>query len=115
MNLFVDGYYLAAVASPLNLGAAIGLDYVQRSFFADRFIGAGAGMFYFRKNGPALSDALAPAFTLHVGYGLNLEKRIQLVAQIPALVTFSRGVGSTLGFELKILFSGRFKDLKMEK
>ena len=110
VDLFCNVYYLTGA---LNTGIDIGFDWIQHSGSSGFSAGTGAGIFYFEKNGVTFSDRLAPAVTAHLGYGAAVGKRTQILVQIPYTMAFGSGTSHRIGVEMRLLFSGRYRDVKV--
>jgi hypothetical protein len=111
-DLFFNFYYLSG---GLNFGADIGFDYLGNPASSGILAGAGAGLFYFEKKGFSPDNALSPAVTAHIGYAAGINKSTQFIMQVPYTVTFSPSAGHRIGIELRLLFTGPYRDVKVLK
>jgi hypothetical protein len=109
-GLFFNVYYFTP---RLNLGADVGFDFARKFSSAGIFGGAGAGLYYLEKNGPLFEDRLAPAATGHVGFSTDIGRSATFVFQIPYTMVFGPEMSNRIGVEVKFLFSGRYKDVKV--
>jgi len=112
-DLFFNVYYLTG---GLNFGTDIGFNYVLRSAASSGFsAGGGAGLYYFQKNGATFDERLTPALTAHLGYSLVAGKRTQFLVQVPYTMEFGPVTTHRIGLELRLLFSGLYRDIKVLK
>lgn len=109
-DLFFNFYYLSG---GLNFGADIGFDYLGNPASSGILAGAGAGLFYFEKKGFSPDNALSPAVTAHIGYAAGINKSTQFIVQVPYTVTFSPSAGHRIGIELRLMFTGPYRDVKV--
>lgn len=111
-NLFFDACYFTG---GINLGGDVGFDFIKKLSSTGFFGGLGVGYFYLEKNGPRFDDRLAPAVTAHAGFSADINKSTTFVALVPYTMTFGPGtaIGNRIGFEVRFLFSGKYKDVKV--
>ena len=106
-NLFLDIVYLTR---GWNGGGLVGFDVLSVPGKNRCFAGAGAGLFHFEMNS---DDPVSPVVTLHMGFLTDIGRRLQFAIQIPYIVTFKNSsVVHRIGCEVKVLFSGKYRDVK---
>lgn len=108
ISLFFD---LNWFAPGLNLASNVGFDFfMTRSGFRP-FIGLGVGVQYFDKEGPT-GENIGPSGTLHAGFLLDVTDRVQVRFRVPYYAVANHSRDHAAGFEVGILFSGRFRNTK---
>jgi hypothetical protein len=112
-DLFFNVYYCTG---GLNFGTDIGFNYVLRSAASSGFsAGGGAGLYYLERNSTTFDGRLTPALTAHLGYGMAAGKRTQFLVQVPYTVEFGPVAVHRIGLEVRLLFSGLYRDIKVLK
>jgi hypothetical protein len=111
-DLFFNFYYLTG---GLNFGTAIGVDYILRASSSAVTAGAGAGLYYLEKKGDSFNNALSPALTAHVGFAAAIGRSTQFIVEVPYTVLFRSGAGHRIGLEVRLMFSGPYRDVKVLK
>jgi hypothetical protein len=109
-NLFFDAY---CFTGGINLGADAGFDFVKKYTSTGIFGGLGVGLFYLEKNGPLFEDRLAPAITGHVGFSVDINRSTTFVALVPYTAVFGPEMSHRIGLEVRLMFSGKYKDVKV--
>ncbi len=108
INLFFD---LSWFAPGLNFASYLGFDFFMTKSGFRPFVGMGVGVQYYDKGGPTGED-VGPSGTVHAGFLLDVTDRVQLRFRVPYYVVANHSRDHAAGFEIGILFSGRFKNVK---
>jgi hypothetical protein len=111
-DLFFNIYYLTG---GLNVGTDIGFDYVLRSASSGFSAGGGAGLYYLEKNGATFDARLTPALTAHAGFSMAAGKHTQFLVQVPYTLEFGPVTSHRVGLELRLMFCGAYRDIKVLK
>jgi hypothetical protein len=112
LKLFFDGAWLVGSQ---KLSGDAGLDYYwHRSELGKLYSGAGLGVFYNGKEkNRSLTEKIGPLLTAHIGLSTDIGKQGTLAVQIPYTAYFRSGISHSFGIELRFLFSGKYKDVKV--
>jgi hypothetical protein len=112
LKLFFDGAW--HIGSQKISGDA-GLDYYWfNGSVGSLYSGAGTGLFYNGKEkSRPLTEKIGPLLTAHIGFTTNIGKQTALVVQVPYTAYFRTGFLQSFGIELRFLFSGKYKDVKV--
>ncbi len=94
-----------------NFGADAGFDMVASSGKMGAFVGVGIGAHHFDKGGYAFGENFGPSATVHVGMEFDLTDQVQVRFRAPYHVVVNETRDQTIGFELGVLFSSRFKKI----
>jgi hypothetical protein len=111
-SLFFNFYY---ITGGLNFGSDIGFDYLMGGASSGMTLGAGGGLYYLEKRGDSFNNALSPALTAHVGFMTAVGRNTQFVVQLPYTVVFRPAVSHRIGLEVRLMFSGPYRDIKVLK
>jgi hypothetical protein len=111
-DLFFNFYYLTG---GLNFGSDIGFDYVWGPRSSAVVTGIGGGLYYFEKKGLSFDNAVSPALTGHIGFTTDIGANTRFVVQVPYTVVFGPTVSHRIGIEIKFMFSGQYRDVKVLK
>jgi Caspase domain len=109
-DLFFNFYYLTG---GLNFGSDIGFDYVWGPRSSAVVTGIGGGLYYFDKKGLTFDNAVSPSLTGHVGFTTDIGANTRFVVQVPYTVVFGSTVSHRIGVELRLMFSGKYQDVKV--
>jgi len=111
-KMFFDGAW--HIGSQKISGDA-GLDYYwYNGSFGKLYSGAGTGLFYNGKEkNRSFTEKLGPLLTAHMGFTTNIGKQTDLAVQVPYTAYFRSVFSQSFGIELRFLFSGRYKDVKV--
>ena len=110
MNLFLNVRYFTP---NLNFGFDAGFDFLKKFETQDLLAGLGVGLFYRENGGTAFEDRLAPAATVHAGFTIPVGKSCDLVVQVPYSAIIGNSISHRVGLEVKVLWSGKYKDVKV--
>jgi hypothetical protein len=108
ISLFFD---LNWFAPGLNFASNVGFDFfMTRSGFRP-FVGLGVGVQHFDKGGPVGKD-VGPSGTLHAGFLVDVTDRAQVRFRVPYYAVANHSRDHAAGFEVGVLFFGRFRNVK---
>jgi hypothetical protein len=111
-KLFFDG---AWQIGSQKISGDVGVDYYWfNGSFGKLYSGAGTGLFYNGKEKSSVfAEKIGPLFTVHAGFTTNIGKQADLAVQIPYTACYRSGFSQSFGIELRFLFSGKYKDIKV--
>lgn len=112
IKLFFDGKW--HIGSQ-KLSGDVGMDYYYHNNNIGRlYSGAGLGLFFDGKEKKKpFTEKIGPLLTAHIGFTTDIGKQTTLALQIPYTAYFRSGVSQSAGIELRFLFSGKYKDVKV--
>jgi hypothetical protein len=109
-QLFFD---LSWILLGRNFAGDIGFDYLFHAGRMHPFVGVGAGFSAFAKEERPFWEEFGPSATVHAGFLVDLGKRVQLQVRLPYRFVLNRPRDQTVSFELGLMFSGPFKNIKV--
>lgn len=109
VHLFIDADWLAPGK---NFGADFGFDYFLAQGDFRPFMGMGIGARYFDKKGYEFGENFGVSGTVHLGFLLALTDQVQLRFRAPYHVVATSTVDNGVAFDVGILFSGKYKNVK---
>ncbi len=110
VELFMD---LNWVLADPSLGLDVGFDYVPMNSRFRPFGGMGLGIHTFPRSGQSYREALGPSVTAHLGFMADIGRRLQLQLRVPYHLTLNKDRDQILGFEIRLMFSGPYRDVKV--
>ncbi|MFC1585001.1 caspase domain-containing protein [Fibrobacterota bacterium] len=96
-----------------NFGGDIGFDYLFHHSRLHPFIGLGAGFAAYDKQHRSFEAELGPSATARLGLLFDISSQVQLQVRVPYTIVLNKALDQTVGFELGLMFSGPFKNVKV--
>jgi hypothetical protein len=96
-----------------NFGGDIGFDYLFHQGRLHPFAGLGVGFAAYDKQERSFEEELGPSAVAHGGLLVDLSSRIQLQVRVPYSIVLNKSLDQSVGFEVGLLFSGPFKNVKV--
>ena len=95
-----------------NFGATAGIDFHPALKDIVPFFGVGLGANYFDHRGEPFGANFGPTITGHAGCLVTVTRRFAMRFRVPVQVVIDKWQDQTVGFELGLLRSSRFKNIK---
>ena len=97
----------------VNVICLFGFDYFFKDRLVPYYLGVAAGPQYLEKAGAAFRDRSGVSFTLHAGYGIDLNRQMQLRIQTPFMLFAGTKIANSIGLEIQCIFFGPYRDVKV--
>ena len=112
MNLFLNAGW---IGPGKNVGGQVGFDFHANRVNWNPFFGIGGGLHWLEKSGLTVKEEFGPSITLHAGVIKPVSERLSLQFQVPWTMTFNESRDNVIGFEIVMVFGGRYRNVKAFK